>query len=1233
MSLILFGCQQAEIINPNETDGLSMKTVTLSAGIEGNDTKASLDSNTGAFTWQSGDVISVLANDGKFYDFTLTTGSGEREAEFEGSIPETADVTTVATYPAIVENGTDNIILSGNTLNYVLPESWTYTKDVSNVPMAATFGEGGGHMAFKQIGGVMRFPVKNLPPEAEFVLTAHDKAITGPFPVDISNLGESAMASGSGQSVVTISYSSDIDGADAEFNVPVPTGTYNNFNVSIKDADGNVLLSKDYKAENKVGRATLLNMKELVLPERAMVIKEVWPFFVDARVVFSRHEGVTEYAFYIDGAEEPVILEGKDLGELTGALVGGEFAHGSTHSVAVAKVIDGTPATEYKSAEVQFTTGRVMQMTYNTGTKFICAGWDDVAIGVENSTVYNEATKKWSMVPAVSGVNSRNLRGYRVQLYDADKSTVLYDEIPFSGQVDYGGAFCTSSWIGKIGGESVLLPTALSFGWLEPGQKYYFRVQTLSEPAVFDSPETGYFKPSGEGVTVTSTRGGCAWSDFVEMTTDAAHVASENEVLYEGFDDMMFNSDVMNVCSAAVPQFLTSASSSYASRSSAALYKAWVEKPFEDREFSEQGFNTMLGAYYLGLTDDKYTNNSTLRYLNEYAGSLEGWSIISGGSDKRTVNPNFGSVRLGQSGTSAGKIAIRTAPIQSDKLSDTKPTRCIVTAKVSAHATVDSDFNWDIVNRLVGIYHYRGDATLDNKNQIDISLNEDGSVKSEWSENYTWTDNSNYIHYPTWFEVKAEFDLLNGDVIGFEKANPKVNGVSDYYKGCITIGEITIEVDPTANNFVDDGIGTEPNDEINYDVFGLGEFPITYFYSVEPSAYIKDGVYDYELTKARYQEVKDAGFNIALYNGHSVDMSITENKRIHDICAEVGLKLLGQSAAADVATRVQQIKDAFGDSDTYVGEYLTDEPGISKYDELAAFVDAYNAALPDKEVYINLFPEYANAATQLGASYEEYIDQYIEKIKTKSLSYDFYGLQSNGNLNNMYFSNLDLVRSKTLAKKMPFWVITQACQTPSCRYPTEVEERWSVWSNIALGSKGISYFCYWTPSGTTYVSLIDIDGNKTVMYDWVKKINADINTVGKKLLPCHADGAIMTATTYYPLYDNAGAGRTNYGPVKSVSGSQSILCGCFRDARTSENGENYKGYKNLVMSEMPNRDVEAYLSIDSSVTAITFTHNNTTETLQLTNALSATVGSVTISYDGATLTLGIPSGEAVLLEY
>ena len=923
---ILFGCQQAELVAPEENGAVKMKTMTVSAGIDGTDTKASLDSQTGAFTWQSGDLLSVLATDGNFYDFVLEGESGSRDAEFVGQIPEGASITTVATYPRIVANGTANTVLTGNSLNYVLPASWTWAENVSNVPMVATFGEGATHMAFKQVGGVMRFPVKNLPAEAAFVVTMNDKTITGPFPVDITALGQTCMIAGTTASELVINYTSDVDGADAEFNVPVPTGVYNNFTVTIKDAADNVLFTKNYSADNKVERATLLNMKELVLPERPMVISEVWPFFVDARVVLGKYDGVSEYAFYIDGASEPVIVAAEDLGDKSAALIGGTFKHNTVHTVAVAKVVDGEPVVASKSETVEFTTGRVMQMTYNTGTKFICAGWDDVAIGTENSTVYDEATGKWSMVAHNSSVNGRNIRGYRVQLYAEDKATLLYDEVPFSGQVDYGGAISNSSWIGKIGGDNVLLPTALSFGWLEPGKKYYFRVQTLAEPVVFDGPENGYYKPDGAAITVSSTRGGCAWSEFVEMTTDTPHVASANEVFYEGFDDMMFNNDMMNMASAAVPEFLTTATkdSKYKSVDSAPLYQAWVDKPFAERKFSEQGFNTMLGVFYHGLTDDKTTTKNTPSYLNKYAGSLEGWSVVIGTDKKptRTMNPNFGTVRLGESGTASGKTELRTVPIMSDKLSETVPTKCIITVKVSAHSTTEQN-----INCVLGVYHYRGEETIDNKNTIQFNLDENGAILPEWSQNYTWTDKNNYIHYPTWFEVKTEMNLLKGDVIGLEKSNPKVDGVSDFYGGNITIGEISIEVDPTANEFKDDGVGTEP-DDTDYDIFDMGEFPISFWWTVPTAAHNYDPDKTYEL----YKVMAESGINIVNYVGE-LDCSIAENKRIMDICTQLDMKFLGNVLGYPTnADRIAAIKEHLASSPTYVGEHLVDEPGVHEFD-------------------------------------------------------------------------------------------------------------------------------------------------------------------------------------------------------------------------------------------------------------------------------------------------------------
>ena len=794
LAVALFGCQQESL----EPIGKNMKTVTLTADMV-LDTKASIDSKTGYFKWQEGDVISVLATDNKFYDFTLKTGAGDIKAKFSGTIPVNSEITTVATYPAFVANGTENSVLEGTTFNYTLPTEWTWKQDVSNVPMVASFAKGADGMSFKQVGGVLRFHVKNMPAKGSVVLTT-DASITGQFPVDITGLGTAAMVATEGASTLTINYSAETNGADVEFSVPVPTGTYKDYKFEVKDQSGKVLLEKTYVKENKVERAYLVNLKEVALETTTLAAPTVWPYFVDARVLLPKMEGATQYAVFVDDAE-PQIVTATDWDAATSSLViGGDFDHYTTHTVSVAKVVNGAILTATKSPAVEFTTGRVFQMTYNTGTKFVCAAWDDVALGVENSTVYDEATQKWSMVPQ-KDPTSRTYRGYRVRLYD-ENMTLLYEEVPFSSQVDYGGGMSDSSWIGKIDGKNVLLPTSLTFGWLQPGKTYYFQVQTLSEPVVFTNKDltskNRCFDPACEGHEITSARGGSAWSNLTPMTTDAAHVPAANEVFYEGFDDMMFNSDMMNMSVALVPEFLTQTSQTYKSTDSRELYWSWYNNlkttPLIDMKFSEQGFNSMLGVIYHGLTDVT-TNSKNVQYsLNSYAGSLEGWSVMVGTANKpaRTMNPNFGSVRLGETYTSAGKTTFISAPIKSDKLSD-EAKNCIVRVKVSANGGPLPDFYTPggkrALNSLVGLYVYHnGTKGTSKKFQL--------ADMEGWSDNYKYKDDDNYIHYPTWFVLEMECALCYDDVIYFVKENPEnVNGVAkDYYGGCITIGEVSIEL-------------------------------------------------------------------------------------------------------------------------------------------------------------------------------------------------------------------------------------------------------------------------------------------------------------------------------------------------------------------------------------------------------------------------------------------------------
>lgn len=1252
--MMMFGCQQAELLDPTENGDLKMKTVTISAGMNLPETKASIDSESGAVAWQESDVISILASDNKFYEFALKSGADRNVAEFEGQIPEGETITKVATYPVLVKNGGRNTVLSGTTLNYVIQNKMTFSKFNSNVPLVATFEDGAEYLSFKQVGGVIRFPINNLPAKSSVILATTDKTITGKFPIDVTALGEAAMVvSGTKASTVTMKYESEQHALKATVNFPVPTGTFSNFTLTVKDVDGVELFTKTYTKEHTVNRGNLLIMNEITLPElpvQPISGAEVWPYFVDARVIFPKSEDAEQYAVYIDGATEPVFVDAEDWGDKDAVLIGGDFAHNSTHTVEIAKIVNGQADPETKSAPLTFTTSDVFQLTTNTGTQFVSVGWNDVTIA--NGPKY--VNGKWTAVssalePSVDeqGRDLNQRRGYRVQLLDSDKATIIYDMVPFSGHTSFQNPFSESSLLGMVDGKAIITPTALSFGYLEPGKDYYFRVKTLGSDVVFDesngnyAPETNTSNPYP--FPISSERGACAWSEPVKLSTDPVHVPSANEILYEGFDDIMITSDIVNWASAVVPDFDSQRQTFpnyYAGLKT--RYPAFVANNETFDKTTVWDFHTyLICAADLGFFDLTYATEVP-NLMNANAGDLEGWSLMSyGANNMQSMYPFFGAVGLGQDYTSHGGSSLISPAINSDLLVSNKGTKCKVTVNVSYAAT-----NKGEVAHTVYLQVYRNGAAVGLPVGLEIPVVHPDEWASDFTPYHSVNDadmnSTNYVHHQRYYTMEYEFYLRKGDSIRVGKNSEKPK------YGFLLVGDIKVEAYPGElepdSPFVDNGVGTEP-DNTNYDVFGLGEIPVSYFYGPPTAFYTKydangAAYYDYELTKQTYQDVKDAGFNIAIYNGE-LDYSTQENIRIAGICEELGLKFIGHNPHyASHAERVKAIKDAFGNSSTYLGEYLADEPNASTFPDHGNFVKEFMKEIPDKEVYINLFPMYAKTAQTGSVNYEDHVADYLDIIPTKSVSFDFYGLKTRAELKLDYYRNLDLVRDLTFYERKPFWVITQAGPIGTDTIdPTEEEQRWTVWSNLAMGSKGISYFTYYTPVPEAGLGaseyMLRRDGSKRDMYYYIQRINADINTIGKKLLHCHADGCIMSSVSL-PLHQNDGKGRTIYGPILKVSAAdptKSFFVGCFRDARVSENGDNYKGYKAMVVSKFHNRDISADLKIADSITEITFTHNNTSETLQLASGLSTKVGKIGVSFVGDNLKLDVPMGEAVLIEF
>ena len=537
------------------------KKVSLQASV--GQTKSTI-ANDGTFAWSEGDVISVYATDGKFYDFTLVDGQ-----QFNGEIPESAEITTVAVYPPVAANGTNDGVFDGTTLNFTLPAEITVKEGCSNVPMVASFEKGADKVAFKQVGAAFKFHVTQAPKDFYMDLTVTGTNPAGTFAIDPAKAGEVVLegASTEGTATVKAHYVAEtLPEAGATLYVPVAVGSYPTLHVKLYELvngepvvfydEDRVRTSGDYT----VGRGDIFIMKDIeaVVP---MVVKKVTPYFSDAMVSFELNAAATVgYAFYLDDEAEPVILKALDQttfhvgspytedNKLNNAdnAPGGALAMGSTHTVSIAPVGENGPIEDLKSAPVSFTLGHVEQLNGETDNK----GPHQVTLWMVpwNQKVHTPGTIEARFDESVAGDGSvKNNRVYRIQLFATNDPTSepIYNMYTVDYQAQGCGGFAASSWIGKIDG-NVKVPDRISLGYLAPGTTYYFRVRTIDEVTV---PIFG----GGAKAKISSKSGESAWSQLFPVTTEPAHVATEDEVLYEGFDDIMLGADFANMATGLTP--------------------------------------------------------------------------------------------------------------------------------------------------------------------------------------------------------------------------------------------------------------------------------------------------------------------------------------------------------------------------------------------------------------------------------------------------------------------------------------------------------------------------------------------------------------------------------------------------------------------------------------------------------------------------------------------------------
>jgi hypothetical protein len=267
------------------------------------------------------------------------------------------------------------------------------------------------------------------------------------------------------------------------------------------------------------------------------------------------------------------------------------------------------------------------------------------------------------------------------------------------------------------------------------------------------------------------------------------------------------------------------------------------------------------------------------------------------------------------------------------------------------------------------------------------------------------------------------------------------------------------------------------------------------------------------LTDAVAQQMVEGGFNL-VWCGSEKELDVAHRHGLRGLLTN-GLLT---PASLDDPKRREQLNALIarvGKHPALYAYYLTDEPNASQFPSLGKLVVYLRERDPLHLAYINLFPTYANNQ-QLGTkgdvvtAYKEHLRRYIERVKPSLISYDHYQFRLKGD-GNQYFLNLAMIRRAAQEAGVPFLNIVQACTwaPDAMRVPNPDELRYLVYSTLAYGAQGISYYVYSCVNHQG--SLVNLEGTPGPLYYAVKSYNREFVAIARELQPLRSLGVYHTS--------------------------------------------------------------------------------------------------------------------------
>ncbi|MDF2441772.1 MAG: hypothetical protein JWN98_2756 [Abditibacteriota bacterium] len=256
---------------------------------------------------------------------------------------------------------------------------------------------------------------------------------------------------------------------------------------------------------------------------------------------------------------------------------------------------------------------------------------------------------------------------------------------------------------------------------------------------------------------------------------------------------------------------------------------------------------------------------------------------------------------------------------------------------------------------------------------------------------------------------------------------------------------------------------------------------------------------------ADFQNYKEAGFSLYAANPDS------GYEQALEFATQVGLPVMAYRRAQGFGLPAAPV-DFSQRRDNIVGWLTHDEPGgMPAVLEAMTAVNTLMREDPTRWTLFNFLPPHA----QNNPSTEPIIDAAIRN-GMPLLSYDSYVIHADGSDNTeAHFRYLEQFRRASLRHKVPFWAFALSIKHFGYRRPSESDIRWSQYTNLAYGAKGLWYFTYWGPTdweNWDRVAIVDPrSGAKTELYEHIKKLNHSVLQMGDTLLQLTSRDVVHTS--------------------------------------------------------------------------------------------------------------------------